>query len=240
MSWLPFVTSAALVAFAIQLALTRPLTAAIVITLSALVLAPQLLARRRARRLLMSGDIPAVLAAWNHALDRVPHPETMVPLVRATAFAAYGLTEPARAALERARRGPAWEAALEQRLFVETLLDAFEGERESAVQKAAVIERLPLPPAGPVMRARIAGLRAAVGALARAFARSPRAGDVRVLETAARGNPLVFWAMQYAAAVVHVERGAHDRARQILAKAPAWPESSAFNHFDAELRALLQ
>src|SRR5690606_29969651 len=42
LSWLPFVTSAALVAFAIQLALTRPLTAAIVITLSALVLAPQL------------------------------------------------------------------------------------------------------------------------------------------------------------------------------------------------------
>src|SRR5581483_8988898 len=111
---------------------------------------PPALARRRMRRLLISGDVKRVLGTWESSIERIMYPETMAPLMAATAYAAYGWNEAARRALGRAVKGPAWDAALEQRLFVETLLDTFEGERVMAMRKAEALERMPLPHAGPL------------------------------------------------------------------------------------------
>src|SRR6185436_19732674 len=104
------------------------------------------------RRLLISGDVARVLGSWEGSLDRLMYPETMGPLMKATAYASYGWLEAARRALGRAVKGPAWDAAIEQRLFIETLLDVFEGDRTAAVEKARTLERLPLPPGGPFAR----------------------------------------------------------------------------------------
>src|SRR5262245_54599168 len=114
LGWVPFVLSAALVASALQLAFRRPALGLVLAELSLVLLIPQLLYRRRLRRVLRSGDVNAVLSAWGASVDRVPHPETMSPLITATALAAHGLVARARRALRLARRGPAWEAALEQ------------------------------------------------------------------------------------------------------------------------------
>ena len=85
----------------------------------------------------------------------------MAPLVAATALMSNGMTERARTALSRAQRGPAWEAALEHRLFVEVLADAFEGDRDRALQNAERLALLPLPPESPFVRSRdpCSGLR---------------------------------------------------------------------------------
>jgi len=238
-AWLPFFASAALVAFGVQLAFERPWLGAAVAILALLVLLPRLAARRRVQALLRSGNVDAVLAAWRDALERVPHRNTMQPLIVATALAAHGLTERARQALSYAARGSAWDAALEHRLFVEALLDTFEGERDSAVNKAEHLAGLPLPPAGPFVQARVAALRNALGALTRAFARRPQQGDLAVLRRAAELSPLVHWPMRYAAAVVHIDRGEHERARVLLSGAPEWPEDSAFRDFHAELESLV-
>jgi hypothetical protein len=235
LSWLPFVASAAFAAFSVQVALNAPLAAAGLAALALLVFLPQLINRRRVRKLLLSGDVEAVLALWRVVLENVPHRETMAPLFTATALAANGMTERARAELARAVKGDAWDAAIEHRLFVETLLDAFEGQRLDAVAKAEKLSLLPLPPVGPFVRDRVAGMRAAAGALARAFAHSPKQGDLGVLESAARRNPIVHWAMRYAAAVACIDRGDHRAARRFLTGAPLWPEDSAFRDFHAEL-----
>jgi hypothetical protein len=145
------------------------------------------------------------------------------------------MVDRARAELARAAKGEAWEAALEHRLFVETLLDAFEGHRQEAVAKAELLSTLPLPAVGPFVRDRVTTLRAAAGALARAFARKPQRGDLAMLESAARRNPLVHWAMRYAAAVSYVDLGEASRARRLISEAPAWPAESAFRDFHAEL-----
>jgi hypothetical protein len=235
--WLPLVVSAALVALALHAALESPWIGVALALLAGLVVAPLLAERRRTRQLLVSGNPDALLEAWARALERVPHRETMVPLIAATALAANGQTERARLALEQAARGEAWEAAREQRLFIETLLDAFEGERERAVGCADALVGLPLPPAGPLLRDRIRETRAATAALARAFAHRAQPGDSDLLKRAARRAPLLHWAMRYAAAVVHVDRGERDAARRLLAGAPAWPQDSAFASFHRELES---
>lgn len=198
---------------------------------------PSWLARRRMKRLLISGDVPRILGTWQNALHRVTHPETMAPLMTATAYAAYGFIDHARTALERAKRGPAWEAAVEQRLFVEALLDVYEGERDRAIDKATALEQLPLPDSSFWMRRKISLLRRGVAALARAFAHHTRPEDERVLRDAARSSPLVHWAMRYAQAVVLVDGGRKEEARELLAGAPPWPQESAFRAFHDELVA---
>ena len=200
-------------------------------------LVPPWLARRRMRRLLVSGDVGLVLGTWQRSLSRVTYPETMAPLMTATAYAAYGFIDQARRALDRAARGPAWEAAVEQRLFVEALLDVYEGERERAVAKAAELEALPLPTAGFWIRRKVARLRSGVAALARAFAHASTTADEGALRSAARSSPLVFWAMRYAQAVIAIDAGRKEDARGLLASAPAWPAESAFHAFHAELVA---
>jgi hypothetical protein len=236
--WLPFIASAAFVSLALHLTIHDPLAGVAIAATAVLVLLPQWFARRRVRRLLMGGNVDAILAAWAGSVDRVPHPETMGPLLRATALAAHGQVDAARACMTRAARGAAWSYAIEQRLFIETLLDAFEGDREQALLKARSLEALPLPAANPFVRARIAALRGAMVAFARAFARTPEPADLGTLKHAARSNPLVHWPMRYAAAIVCIERRKPADARQLLAGAPEWPKTSVYGAFHTELLSL--
>ncbi len=200
---------------------------------------PAWLSRRRMRRLLLSGDVQRILGTWQGSLGKVTYPETMAPLMTATAYAAYGFIDRARTALARAARGPAWEAAVEQRLFVEALLDVYEGERDRAMTKAEELEQLPIPRTGFWMRRKVARLRSGVAALARAFAHASRAEDERVLASAGASSPLVHWAMRYARAVFLVDAGRKDEARALLVGAPEWPTESAFRAFHDELAAQL-
>lgn len=196
---------------------------------------PTALGRWRMRKLLMSGDVERVIGTWEGSIDRVPYRETMAPLLKATAYASYGWIEAARRALERAVRGPAWDAAIEQRLFVETLLDTFEGDRDGAIRKAQALESLPMPSAGLFARRRVALLRRGLAAMARAFAHASRDGDARVLARAAGASPLVHWAMRYAAAIVAVDRGRARDVQALLSGAPVWPDQSAFHTYHSEL-----
>jgi hypothetical protein len=178
--------------------------------------------------------VNAVLSAWESSVDRVPHPETMAPLITATALAAHGLAERARRVLTMARRGPAWEAAIEQRLVLDTLLSVFDGDPERSLEAAAAMERLPLP-ASPFLRSRVTGLRSAMSAFARAFAHRAERRDLGTLKSAARQNPLVYWAMRYAAAVASIDHGDPRSAAKLLEGAPRWPHDSVFSAFHEEI-----
>jgi hypothetical protein len=229
-----FVLSAAAVSLALHLSLSEPWLGAVLIAILVAFGLPQLRARQRLRELLCSGDLRAILDVWNDAIDTLPHHRTVGPLIRATALAAHGLTDRARGVMERAERGIAWENALEHRLFLETLLDAFEGRRLQALDKARALRALPLP-ASPWAKSRASVLRSAAGALARAFAHCPEKDDADRLLAAAKHHPLVHWAMRYALAVVHIDQGRRDEALELVAAAPEWPEGSAFNFFQAEI-----
>jgi len=211
-----------------------PAVAVVVVTLM-----PALLARRRMRRVLKSGDVHGVLRAWQQAMDRVPHAETMAPLMIATAYASNGWLDAARMALSRAVKGPAWDAAREQRLFIETLLCTFEGENQAALAKAEELQTLPLPTSGMFLRRRITQLRQGVLSLVRAFAHQSDASDEKHLARAAAASPIVHWAMRYAEAIVAIDHGERDRARALIASAPEWPQQSAFASFHAELMGKL-
>lgn len=211
-----------------------PVTAVVAITLM-----PAVLARRRIRRVLKSGDVHGVLRAWQNAMDRVPHAETMAPLMIATAYASNGWLDAARMALSRAVKGPAWEAAREQRLFIEALLCTFEGEQRAAFEKAGELQSLPLPSSGMLLRRRITQLREGVMALVRAFAHQSDASDEKRLARAAEASPIVHWAMRYGEAIIAFDHGERERARSLIASAPAWPGESAFASFHAELMGKL-
>ena len=235
-----FVLSAAAVALALRIVAHKPLVSVLVAAVAVAMTVPGCLARRRTREVLRSGDVNSVLLAWSGNLAKLPYRETMEPLVTAAAFASCGWVEQARTALGRSARGPAWEAALEHRLFVETLLDAFEGDRTGALAKAARLGTLPLPLAGPLLQGRVRVLRGALAAFARAFAHEGTEGDLALLEQASKKSPLVHWAMLYAAAVVAIDLGLHPHAKKLLATAPPWPEGSAFFAFHEELMDLVE
>lgn len=199
---------------------------------------PSALRQLRTRRMLRSGDLGKVLQAYHPTLARLPHPETLGPLMVAAALAAHGMVDRARRALDRAVRGEAWEAALEHRWFVETLMEAFDGDRSRALERAESLEKLPLPAGSAPLQRRVAKLRSALTALARAFARCPQQGDAEVLEAASDNSPLVHWAMRYGAVVAYLERGERERAQLLLAGAPHWPADSAFRAFQEELSGL--
>lgn len=230
-----FIASAALVALAMHESMRRPWVAVILLACAIAALIPPWLSRRKFRKLLLSGDAERVAEVWREAADQGPHHETTGPLIAATAFAAYGWVREARAQLQKVRPGPAWEASAEHRLFVETLLEAFDGDRDHAMRMAETIAALPLPPVGRRLRDQILVLRTSVGALARAFAHHPLPGDLALLEQVARSSPLVCWAMRYAAAIVAVDLGQTWRVPGLLTGAPAWPEQSTFRLFHQEL-----
>ncbi|CAN5313795.1 hypothetical protein BH09MYX1_BH09MYX1_15460 [soil metagenome] len=196
---------------------------------------PVVLARWRMRKILTSGDVSAILDAWRRSIERVVYPETMAPLMIATAYASHGWNEHARTALGRAAKGSAWEAAREQRLFVETLVETFEGNAHDSLVRAAELVRLPLPNGGVLVRRRVAALREGVAALARAFAHAAAPGDEVRLERAASASPFVHWAMRYARAILAIDRGRAADARALLLGAPEWPKESAFASFQREL-----
>jgi hypothetical protein len=235
-----FVLSAAAVALGLHNVTHRPLAALLFVGLALAMAIPGYFARRRLRGVLRSGDVQSVLSAWADNIAKLPYRETMEPLVTAAAFAACGWVEQARTALGRSVRGPAWDAAIEHRLFVETLLDAFEGDRAGALAKAARLGTLPLPFAGPMLQGRVQVLRDALAAFARAFAHLGTPGDLALLERASRKSPLVHWAMLYAAAVVAIDLGNLAHAKKLLANAPPWPEGSAFCAFHEELMTLVE
>jgi hypothetical protein len=234
-SLLPVLAAGMSAVLAAQMIGRDPRYLAPVLLIAGLILAPTLIGRWRTRKLLISGDVERVIGTWEGLIDRVPHPETMAPLLRATAYASYGWIEAARLALKRAVRGPAWEAAVEQRLFVETLLDTFEGDRDGAMSKAEALAALPMPITGMLAHRRIRLLRRGLAALARAFAHASQPGDAQVLAKAAGGSPLVHWAMRYAAAIVAVDAGRGSDVRTLLSGAPEWPKESAFYTYHHEL-----
>ena len=232
---LAFAVSAAGAAAILRFTWHRPGIAAAMLGGALVFALSRWLARWRLRRALRSGDVRSVLDRWSPSLDRVPDPATMGPLMTATAFAAYGWVEKARAALASAERGPAWDAALEHRLFLEALLLTFEGDRDGALEQAGRLGRLPLPAAAPLLRDRVRMLRGAVLALARAFAHRSEPGDRALLERASDTSPLVFWAMRYAAAVVAIDEREWESARRLVEGAPSWPTESTFRAFHDEI-----
>jgi len=233
--WIAFVASAVLVAALLQYAHSEPWFAGAVLGIALVLGGGRWLSRRRLRRVLRSGDVIAVLRSWAGALERVPYPATMTPLMTATAFAACGWIDKARAALDAAERGPIWEAALEHRLFLDTLLLTFEGDRDAALEKARRLGRMPLPKTNRALRERVLALRSATGAFARAFAHQSEPGDDELLERASENSPLVFWAMRYAGAVVAIDHGDNAKATRLLEGAPSWPEESIFRAFHLEI-----
>jgi hypothetical protein len=235
MARLAFVLSAAAAAFALRLAWEAPIAGIVGLAFLGTVVLARWLARRRARALLRSGDVESILQRWSSSLERVPHPETMGPLMTATAFAAHGWLERARDVLRKAERGPAWDAAIEHRLFVDALLCTFEGNSEEAMQKAGALQRLPLPSAAPFLVERVRVLRNAMAALARAFSHTASAGDAQLLMAASDVSPLVHWAMRYGAAIASVDAGDLGRARALLIGAPSWPSESCFYTFHREI-----
>lgn len=237
-SWpqsLAFIASAVGAAAILRFTWHRPATAAGMLTAALMLALWRWVSQRRLRRALRSGDVRSVLERWSPSLHRIPHPATMAPLMTATAFAASGWVEKARAALASAERGPAWDAALEHRLFLDALLLTFEGDRDGALEQAGRLERLPLPAAAPLLRDRVRTLRGAVLALARAFAHRSEAGDRALLERASEMSPLVFWAMRYAAAVVAIDEREWESARRLVEGAPPWPSESTFRAFHDEI-----
>jgi hypothetical protein len=235
LTFLPFAFASLGALLCAQLIGRDPRFAAPLAVVGALLMIPAVVGRWRTRQLLMSGDAERVIGAWEGAFGGVPHPETMAPLLKATAYASYGWIEAGRRALDRAVRGPAWEAAIEQRLYIETLLDAFQGDRESALAKARALEAMPAPAAGLLARRRVARLREGLAAFARAFAHAGREGDAVALRKAAGASPLVHWAMRYAGAILAVDGGRGAEARALIAGAPDWPKDSAFREYHDEL-----
>lgn len=230
-----FVASAACVALGAHLSLRSPWIAGLIAAAGICMATLHLLRRRRVIKTLTAGDPDAVLELWGPTLEGLPHASTLVPLMAATALAASGHLERARGMLRRATRGPAWEAAFEHRLLLETMLDAFEGEREAALTKARELEALPLPSSNASLGKRVSELRGALSALARAFARQSQAGDAERLERASRDTPVLHWALRYAAAIARIEHGDRQHAQALLKNAPSWPEESAFCSFHREL-----
>ena len=190
--WL--ISSAAIVAFAVHVGMKSPPLGLLLLALFAVTQLPAAFRQARLRRMLRSGDLGAVLEAYHPTLSRLPHPETLGPLMVAAALAAHGMVGRAQRALDRAVRGEAWEAALEHRWFVETLMEAFDGDRGRALDRAESLEKLPLPAASASLQRRVAALRAALTALARAFARRSTDDDAELLEAAADHSRLVHWA----------------------------------------------
>ncbi|NUP07867.1 MAG: hypothetical protein HOW73_17605 [Polyangiaceae bacterium] len=193
---------------------------------------------RRLVRMLRRGDVGEIIAHWSQSFDRIPHAETMAPLMTATAFAAYGRVDDARRALACAARGPAWDAALEHRLFLDVILSTFEGEGDHAAQQASKLNALPMPDRRDVQE-RVGTLRQAASALVRAFQHRAQPGDLTRLEAASENSPLVHWAMRYAAAIVAIDAGERDKARALIDGAPRWPTESAFRNFHDEITGLL-
>ena len=235
-TYLPFVLSALWTAIIVRLLMKDLRYAVPLLLLAALWVIPLYVQHRRQRAVLLRGNVPDVLQAWTPMIERSPHPETVQPILMSTAYAANGWTDAAREAMGRARKGAAWEASIEQRLVVEILCEAFDGDRGRALRAVDELTALPLPPAGVFLRRRIVALRTGIGALARAFNRRPNPGDRALLQQAAKSSPLFFWAFSYAAAIDAIDDGDATEAQRLIAGAPHWSPSSVYAEFHREIQ----
>ena len=235
LGYVPFVLSALWTALIVRLLMRDIRYILPMIGLALLWAVPLYFVHRRQRAALVRGNVPDVLEAWTPMLERTPYPETMQPILMATAYAANGWTEAAREAMARSHRGQAFEAAREQRLVVETLCEAFDGNRNRAVRTAEELVQMELPAAGMFLRRRIQLMRQGLAAMARAFGRCPRPDDREVLLSARKTSPLFHWAFTYAAAVAAIDANDPSSARALLTGAPEWSRSSVFAEFQREI-----
>lgn len=233
--WVLWIASAAMAAYALHLGFQRPDAVIVPVAIGLTWLGMKLWRREQQKRLLRSGDVDAVLSQWQTALARLPDPETMVPLMRAAAFAAFGWVERAKRSLASAKRGSTWEASLEYRLLIDTLLLIFEGYRDEAVAITRRLVALPLPNGSPLSQDRVSQFRAAINALARAFARQSTSTDIALLTTVSDSSPLVYWPMRYGAAVAALDCSRPADAEALIAGAPDWPEESALKTVHQEI-----
>jgi hypothetical protein len=234
-TYLPFVLSALWTAIIVRLLIKDLRYALPLLVVAALWVIPLYIQHRRQRAVLLRGNVPDVLEAWTPMIEKSPHPETVQPILMATAYAANGWTDAAREAMGRARKGAAWQASIEQRLVLEILCEAFDGDRPRALRAADELTALPVPQAGIFLRRRIAVLRTGIAALARAFNRQPARGDRELLQQAAKSSPLFFWAFSYAAAIDAIDEGNAAEAKRLLQGAPQWSPSSVYAEFHREL-----
>jgi len=237
---IPLLISAALVAVVIHDAFAHPLRCVALLLLSTCALFPPFLARRRLKKIMLSGDVAKVLSIWLPAARSHPDHDTAEPLVAATAFVAYGWVSEARNQLARVGCKLSSTAAMEHRLFVETLIEAFDGDREQAVHLANSLASLPLPEVDSGLKNQVILLRCSLVALARAFAHCSHDGDLDTLVKASNNSPLVSWAMRYAAAIVALDRGDVSKVPPLLNGAPSWPNDSMFRAFHDEISARIE
>lgn len=233
-----FVFSAAAVAFALQAARHTPWLLWLLVGTFLILPVRQYLAYRNLKALLQSGDVTRLLNAWDNAARLGP--QTTQPaerLIRATALASYGWTKRARQLLDLAQQ-PEGEG-LEHRVFLEVLLTALEGNHTRSMQMALALKSLPLSAKGSAgQRAELH--RSAALALARAFAGCGTKADDEVLDRAGRSNPVLFWPTRYARAHLGLQHGNPAPAKQLIRKAPSWPEQSVFRQLTRELSDALR
>lgn len=233
-----FVCSAAVVAFALNEARDAPWLYWVVGAVVLIVPLRQYLAYRNLKALLQSGDVTRLLNAWDNAARLGPHtPQPAERLIRATALASYGWTKRARQLLDLAHQPPG--EGLEHRVFLEVLLTALEGNHTRSMQMALALASLPLSPnSSASQRAELH--RSAALALARAFAGCGTKADDQVLDRAGRQNPVLFWPTRYARAHLGLQHGNPTPAKQLVRKAPSWPEQSVFRRLTRELSEALR
>ena len=90
--WL--LSAAATIAFALHLGTQSKPLGLLLLVAFALTQLPPLLRQLRFRRLMRSGDLGKVLKAYHPTLARLPHPETLGPLMVAAALAAAFASDP--------------------------------------------------------------------------------------------------------------------------------------------------
>ncbi len=230
---LRFVASAAAVAYAIRsLAHGHYVLAVLMVVLAvATVIVPEVLERTRRRAVYRSGNVREILDTA--LLETDADSENSISLKRALAFAALGVTGPARLALQSRPRRPLADQEREELLIVETLVEAFDGEHTNATRRVAALDLLPLPTGSAERRAR--NVRQCLAAMVRAFDGRSEADDLEVLVRGPEVLPILYWATRYAAAAVCAQRGARDAVQTLLQDAPTWPEESAFSLLHRDL-----
>ena len=196
---------------------------------------PRWAARKRLDAIIASGDVRALLRAWKGTAATVPYPETSIPLMIATAYAAFGWVDEARKARAHLVAGPALTASKDQVEFVDVLLEIYEGDREAALCRAEALAAAVPSSAATKVSTRTKTVHRGLLAIARAFAHRATDDDRRFLAQARPPLPILAWPLRYAAAVAALDAGSPSRAEELLRAAPAWPENSVFRTFHREL-----
>ena len=196
---------------------------------------PRWKARERLHEIIDRGDVRALLRAWRGSVPTMTHAETAIPLMIATAYAAFGWVDEARRARAHIIPGLAHEVSREQLEFIDVLLEVYEGDRDAARHRAESLAKMPVESGGRAASARVLAVRRGLLAITRAFVHQATAEDARALIDVRIPVPILIWPLRYAEAIVAVDGGNLDLARTLLASAPAWPENSVFCTFHREL-----